>query len=323
MIPKEKTLGVGKIQAPPTKLGIAYPSWYVTPAPVKGDQGGEGGTIQGRITCKNPAAQTFPPIIKDCMVSRWPNGVIVSYDLSQIELRIAALISGCDTLLSAYCGPNPLDLHTERAKRIFGASCIASPNFYESHRQPAKHVNFSDLFRAGANKIQATILVKAGQIIDLEFCEQIVSDRPHTRPGLWAWQGRTIQQAHSKGYLELPFIGQSRHFLGGDKYDISEIINFPIQTTAGNLLLHIQHYIHKHGPSLADPKPPFLMFLNVYDAIYFDVRVQSYLPQLRSLFQEAVNHVVTQGYYARLQQYYQREVPVLYEESAHHSLSNP
>jgi len=278
--------------------------------------GGEGGTIQGRITCKKPAAQTFPYIIKDCMCSRWPNGLIVSYDLSQIELRVAALISGCDTLLAAYCGPNPIDLHTERAKRIFGDHCINSVEFHDKYRQPAKQVNFSDLFRSGANKIQASLLRKAGQIIDIELCEEIVSSRQTIRPGLWAWQGRTIQQAHSKGYLELPFIGQSRYFLGGDKYDISEIINFPIQTTAGNLLLRIQHYIHEHGPSMADPKPPFLMFLNVYDAIYFDVRLQSYLPTLRSFFQEAVNYVTQQGYWSRLEQYYGRSVPVLYEESA-------
>jgi len=57
--------------------GMAYPTWYPVPGKWSGDyrdaaEGDRlGGTIQGRITARRPAPQTFPPFVKDCIISRW------------------------------------------------------------------------------------------------------------------------------------------------------------------------------------------------------------------------------------------------------------
>ena len=96
---------------------IAYPTWYVTPSHIKNDSGSAGGTIQGRITCKQPSAQTFPKPIKNCIRSRYDGGKIVAMDLSQAELRVAALLSGETSMISAY--NDGMDLHADRARSLW------------------------------------------------------------------------------------------------------------------------------------------------------------------------------------------------------------
>jgi hypothetical protein len=103
--------------------------------------------------------------------------------------------------------------------------------------------------------------------------------------------------------------------MGGDAYDISEIVNMPIQCTAGNVLLCIQHQLHRTLPSINAPSPDILMFLNVYDAIYFDCRSDTAVDRLDTLFRDAFTYVTTQGYWARLCQLLGRSVPIRYERT--------
>jgi hypothetical protein len=209
---------------------LAHPSWFIVPTHAKDLSGGEGGTMQGRIVCKNPAAQTFPPPIQRCIRSRWPDGVILSPDLSQIELRVAALLSGDATMIREYQKPDP-DLHTDRAISIFGLDYLTrkyGANFpgirafaksTKGERQVGKHVGFGDLFRAGAATMQSTVLEMTGQLLPISLFEKIVRERPFTRPGLWSWQEDLIATARRQGYIELPFVGQSRYFMGGTKFN--------------------------------------------------------------------------------------------------------
>lgn len=296
-------------------IGISYPTWFVTPTASKDGAGSEGGTLQGRITCKNFRHQTDPESIKEHYRSRWPGGYIVSYDLSQIEMVVAGLLSGDEALCSAFCAEPPLDLHTSRAIQVFGPAITADPDFKKVYRQAAKGANFGDLFRAGAPTLQTQVFQMTGIVVPPKLCENIVSTRSSSRPGLWAWQERLIKETRQTGYVALPFIGQSRRFMGGDAYDISEIVNMPIQCTAGNVLLRIQHHLHHHLPSINAAAPHILMFLNVYDALYFDVRNSQALDQLDNLFKDAFNYVTTEGYWGRLCNLLGRSVPIRYERT--------
>lgn len=299
----------------PNGIGISYPTWYVTPTASKDGAGGEGGTLQGRITCKGFRHQTDPSSIKAYYRSRWPNGHIVGYDLSQIEMVVAGLLSGDEALCSAFRAEPPLDLHTQRAVQVFGPDIIKHPDFRTVYRQAAKGANFGDLFRAGPATIQTQVFKMTGIVVPLVLCENIVKTRSHIRPGLWKWQENLVKDTHTLGYLALPFIGQSRRFMGGDAYDISEIVNMPVQCTAGNVLLRIQHRLHQTMPSINAAAPDMLMFLNVYDAIYFDVRTTEAIARLDTLFKEAFHYVTTEGYWARLCARLGRSVPIRYERT--------
>lgn len=317
------------------KIGLAHPTWYIVPSLPK-DTGSEGGTIQGRITCKSPSAQTFPPLIKKTMQSRWSDGVILGFDLSQIELRVAALLSGDEKLLQSY--NDNLDLHTDRTISVFGEDIQQEPDFKSKFRQIGKTLNFADLFLASASRMQRTVVEMCGDLMPIPFFENIVRTRYDQRPGLCEWQYELCKVVEEHNMVVLPFTGQSRTFasfqINHDKWardrivspiyskdhksPLNEIVNFPIQTTAGNTLLQIQHKLSRLLPSLNSTGARPLMFLQVYDSVYFDCPANQ-VDNLNELIGVAVDDVASdRGYWGSLQQLFHREVPLLYETEIVH-----
>lgn len=295
----------------PKATGAAYPVWFIVPSASKDASGDEGGTIQARITCKRPSAQTFPPEIKQCIQSRWVGGRIISMDLSQIELRMAALCSGDPSLLAAF--NTGLDLHTHRAVQLFGQDSITRPTFKKRERQVGKTMNFADLFLASPQRMRMSVHEMTGELMPLSFFEEVARSRPDARPGLHRWQQSLISRVATDGYLLLPILGQSRTFVGGPSAHLNEVVNFPIQTQASNTLIQIQSRLLEYLPKLYTQGPRPLMFLQVYDAIYFDVPPQ-YEDSLKAAVQQAVLDVASpSGYWGRLQEYYGNQVPLEYE----------
>ena len=291
--------------------GAAYPVWYPVPSAQKDASGGDGGTIQGRITCKHPSAQTFPPEIKACIQSRWPGGQIISMDLSQVELRVAALCSGDPSLMAAFT--SGLDLHTDRAVQLFGPDSVNRPTFKKRERQVGKTMNFADLFLASPQRMRMSVHEMTGELMPLSFFEQVASSRPAARPGLHRWQQSLISRVATDGYLLLPIFGQSRTFVGGPAAHLNEVVNFPIQTQASNTLLQIQSSLRRMLPSLNQQGPRILMFLQVYDAIYFDVP-PGQEDNLRAMVKQAVSQVASpDGYWGKLQSHYGNVVPLEYD----------
>lgn len=316
---------------PGSTVGLTYPDWFPTPGATKDGGGSSGGTLQGRITCKNPAAQTFPAIIKSCIRSRYPDGTIVSIDLSQIELRVAALLSGERSLLTAYAQNQ--DVHGRRAAAAWGAPELISrypslenipldkwksnPFFDRRERQVGKRLNFADLFRAGAAKMQLSVYDDVGELFPLHFFQSIVDSRPTLRPQLYEWQSRLIHEAHTRGHLMLPFIGQSRYFMGGEKFDENEIVNCPVQTTAGNLMLELQAAISARLPDPLRPGHHIRLFQNTYDALYFDVP-PTQKPTLLTVIREEFDKLSTpNGYWGMLQEWTGNVCPIKYDVSEH------
>ncbi len=298
-------------------------TWFITPGPVKDGAGEGGGTLQGRITCQKGAHQTDPEEIQACYRSRWDGGVLVSMDLSQIELRVAALLSGEPSLVDAY--QNDWDLHGRRAENIWSRAEILKRypelvplpidrwkqhrSFDKKERWVAKQMNFADLFRSGPDTMQKTVLDDVGELFPRPFFEEIARSRPLVRPVLWEWQEERIREANETGKVELPFTGQSRAFLGGDKYEVNEIVNFPVQTTAGNTMLRIQSRMSR----ALWKNPRVKLFLNVYDALKFDCAGEREVEELKGLIGQAVGWVEKEEYWAWLQEKYGRKVPLKYD----------
>lgn len=315
---------------------LSHPSWFIVPSSVKDGSGASGGTLQSRITCKNASHQTDPAAIENCRRSRYAHGILVSMDLSQIELRVPALLTGDPFYVDAFL--HGADLHTRSAIRIWGAPELTSrypelsghdPNtwkklsktFDRRERQVGKRVNFSHLFRAGAAKMQSSVHADINELFPLPLFESIVATRSTDLPLLWAWQESIIHEARTTGRVTLPLTGQSRSFLGGSDYDVNEIVNFPIQTTASNVLRRIQSHVHKRLRTL--PSHHIHPFLNVYDAIKFDCATPSDLSCLTSLIGEAVEYVSTRDYWSWLQDLYGRTIPLQYDLEIKHADDHP
>jgi len=301
-------------KARPTRLrlGLGFPRIYVTPSPFKDGQGDAGGQQQCRISFKDPAVQTFPKSIKECIASRYGrDGVILSWDASQVELRVAGLISGDSFILDAY--RQKRDLHRETAIKTFGPTCLEDPNFDSKFRQPAKHANFTKLNLGGAAVLQKTLLKKAKIRVPLSFCEMMIAETPRVNPELYAWQHRIIREARAAGRIELPILGQSRFFSPDEKPN--EIVNFPIQGLAATLTNYVMIRVHETMPSLNARKPRWHLFVNWYDAIFADAHV-SVVPEAKAVVEAAIQHTI-KTYWAELEKHYGRTCPMEYGFTLH------
>jgi DNA polymerase I-like protein with 3'-5' exonuclease and polymerase domains len=311
-------------------IGIAFPTFYLVPgsfAKSGTDHSDDGGQVQGRISVKHPSVQTFPPQIKAYLRGSSPERVLVSFDLSQIELRVAGVLSGEPTIVDEYRLPNP-DLHTKRAVFVFGPEVLQSPDFKSGDmtrdpRQWGKQFNFTDLYRAGPYRLQITILRISRRLMPIQFFRQVVSDRPRLRPVLWDWQERLIAQVRQSGYFEIPEIGLGRSFWGFDPTDpeqvnmLNEVLNMPIQGCAAATQRHIEIGVLRRLPPPWHRNAPFRMVMDWHDALYFDC-LQSAIPDLEALYRDAFQEVATHGFWARLCERTSHWVPLQFDMKVSH-----
>jgi hypothetical protein len=245
---------------------MMYPSWYIVPMKFDDRDASEGGTNQCRITPKRPALQTAPDPIRGCYSSRY--GALLYYDLSQIEYRVAGLLSGDHHILNEYRSGNP-DFHRRSAAAIYN---IAFDDVTPPQRQVGKTQNFLMIFRGGADELVKMIYKRAGLRVTRGWALGAIDAYWSRYLVLKSWQDDLIYRACTDGHIELPILGQSRHFMGNNSDEIREvytstIVNFPVQATAALILICAQFEIldafRRHHLRAVMP-------LQVYDSIYID-----------------------------------------------------
>lgn len=298
------------------QIGFAYPSWHIIPTGYegKGQDSDEGkGTIQGRITCTRPPAQTDPPWVKAHMTSRHERGVILVADESQLELRVAGLLSGDPVLMDAY--RQGRDLHTDLAARLFPDIPQDHEWWKSVYRQAGKRGRFNILFRGGGGALQRALKKDVGHLVDVEalfpldLCDAIVITVRKEHPVLWAWQDRLIAEVGRKGYLET-CTGWGRTFSGGERIVrdtyMNEICNCPVQTTAAQLVQSAQYQIQRE---LVRRHLRTVIDLNVYDAVRLDCPPEEEAEALEIIKKPLTNPPLL----AIIQEAMGREMPLTYE----------
>ncbi|MCE9560426.1 MAG: DUF3987 domain-containing protein [Planctomycetes bacterium] len=115
-----------------------------------------GAGASGRMSCKEPNLQQLPrdQRYRRCFVAP-PGRTLVKADYSQIELRIAAKITGDKRMVAAYRDNE--DLHTLTAQALLGKQDVT-----KADRQLAKAVNFGLLYGQGVRGLQAYALGSFG-----------------------------------------------------------------------------------------------------------------------------------------------------------------
>ncbi len=192
-----------------------------------------GGTISGRLSCNNPNIQN-PPRDKfyRSLFSAPPGRVIVVADYSQIELRVAALVSGDEEMLKAY--ENGLDLHRITASAIAG---IPLDQVTKEQRQAAKAINFGLLFGQGPSGL--ALYAKHTYGVDMTVDEAKIAKQGFLNKyrGLQRWQRETSRQAELTMNVRTP-AGRVRDFKKEQSgYRYSEALNTPIQGGAAEIML--------------------------------------------------------------------------------------
>jgi DNA polymerase-1 len=178
------------------------------------------GSDAGRMSCANPNLQQLPrdPRYRRCV--RAPEGrVLVKADYSQIELRLAAKISGDRAMLDAYS--QGLDLHTLTAQRVLGIGTVT-----KEHRQLAKSLNFGLLYGMGAPRFLEYARTNYGVDLTLEQARRYRESFFDAYPGLRAWHRSTPE-----GEVETRTL-TGRRRSGIVKF--TEKLNSPVQGTGSD-----------------------------------------------------------------------------------------
>lgn len=201
------------------------------------------GTATGRLSSGGAEGasginlQQIPrdPRYKRLIQSR-PGYTLAELDYSQIELRVAAHLSGDPRMLDIYRTGG--DIHTSTAKAITGKQRIA-----KSDRTKAKAVNFGFLYGMGA----ASFRDYARDSYGVELTEDEAADYRRRFFDLYAglpeWHRRTKEEASRNGYVETLF-GRVR-YLDGIKYwsgsrkgaALRQAVNTSVQSVASDMMI--------------------------------------------------------------------------------------
>lgn len=167
------------------------------------------GTTTGRMGCQNPNLQNIPirteygRRIRSAFTA--PKGfVLAALDYSQIELRIAAGLSGDKRLIEVFKTGG--DIHTAVAAAVFNVP----PEMVDREmRRRAKVINFGILYGMGVNALRSTL----GENVSREEASKFLADYNASYPTLANYIEITKRAAAQKGYTETLF-GRRRYFPG-------------------------------------------------------------------------------------------------------------
>lgn len=247
-------------------------------------------TATGRLSSSKPNLQNIPirtergKEIRKAFVPSRPDGVIVSADYSQIELRIMAHLS-CDThLIEAF--RNGQDVHAITAAKIFG---IDLADVTPDQRRIAKTANFGIMY--GISSFGLAQRLKIGRA----EAKKIIEDYFANFPAISTYIEDTLTVARENGYVETIF-GRRRYLpdltsRNGTVRALAErnAVNAPIQGTSADIIklamISVARRIKEEGLQSR-------MVLQIHDELVFDA-VLSETARLEEIVREEMENIVT------------------------------
>ncbi|MFN3637050.1 MAG: DNA polymerase I [Chloroherpetonaceae bacterium] len=221
----------------------------------------------GRLSSTNPNLQNIPirtevgRQIRKAFVPSEPSRKLLSADYSQIELRIAAELSGDETMMTAF--QNGEDIHRATARVIFGTDDVS-----KEQRRKAKEVNFGVLYG-----IQPFGLAQRLDISQSE-AKSLIEQYKQKYPKIFQYTERVLESARTLGYVET-LTGRRRYFpdIHSKNFSIRNAteraaINTPIQGTAADMIKRAMIQIDR---KLTERKLRSRMILQVHDELLFDM----------------------------------------------------
>ena len=243
-------------------------STYVIPMPELADEHDrihttftQNVTATGRLSSKDPNLQNIPvrteagKRIRTGFIA--PNGrVLVSADYSQFELRLAAILSGDQALITDF--NNDVDIHTKTASEAFH---IPFSEVTKAQRRAAKVVNFGILYGMSVRGLSDAAKMpydEAKAFIDNYFT---------LRAPIKAKLAEILEQAKTLGYVETCF-GRRRPTpdVKSPNFVIRQAaeraaMNMPIQGTEADLMKRAMIQVSRALPPSAN------LIMQVHDSL--------------------------------------------------------
>lgn len=257
----------------------------------------QAGTTTGRMSSQSPNMQNIPikttrgaAIRKAITV---PKGfTLLAADYSQIELRVAAFLSGDEKLISYF--KEGQDIHTAVAAQVFNVP----PELVDKEmRRRSKAINFGILYGMGANALaSATGSTKAE-------AQQYLAEYFKRFSGIARYVETIKNEVHNRGYTETWF-GRRRHF-EGIRSPLPHIVasaermalNAPIQGTQADIIKIAMVRLDEALKNSGHANDVFLI-CQVHDELLYEVRdsaLSTVIPLVRSTMEGILSLEETRG----------------------------
>jgi DNA polymerase-1 len=250
------------------------------------------GTTTGRMSSTDPNLQNIPISsdrgrkIRDSFVPA-ESFTLAAFDYSQIELRIAAMLSQDEKLMRVFT--NDEDIHAAVAVEMFD---VDHDDVTKNMRRKAKVINFGILYGMGVQALRKNL----GEDTSMEEA-QTFYDRYFDRfEGLAEYIEETKKRARKHGFTETIF-GRKRYFKQIDskvdyirKQAEREAINAPIQGSQADIIkkasVDIDNWLTQNNI-----QDDVHLLLQIHDELVFEVRTDMHkeiVPEIKHIMESVV-----------------------------------
>ena len=257
------------------------------------------GTSTGRMSSKNPNIQNIPTggqygkKIRESFIAE-KNNSLVSFDYSQIELRVAAIMSQDEKMIKAFTDGK--DIHSAVAKEIFGKE-------NKDTRRKAKVINFGILYGMGATSLRKSLNEgkekDSGDFLSLQDARDYLDQYFEKFSGLAEFITKTKEEVKEKGYSTTLF-GRKRFFpeINSKVPFIRAMaertaVNAPIQGTAtGDIvkiaMAQVEKYLEKENL-----KKDVKILAQVHDELIYEIsdsKIKKVIPEIEKIMERVLEN---------------------------------
>ena len=246
-------------------------------------------TATGRLSSSKPNLQNIPirtergKEIRKAFVPSRPDGLIVSADYSQIELRIMAHLSCDKHLIEAFRAGQ--DVHAITASKIFG---IPLEEVTSDQRRIAKTANFGIMYGISSFGLSQRLKIGRGE------AKKIIEDYFANFPAISSYIEDTLTAARENGYVETIF-GRKRYLPDINSRNATvralaerNAINAPIQGTSADI---IKLAMIKTDRRIKQEGLQSRMILQIHDELVFETTPDE-VERLESIVREEMENVI-------------------------------
>lgn len=268
---------------------------YVEPLPKLADKENrihttfhQNGTATGRLSSSNPNIQNIPVKTDEGIKIRrgfisCEGSSFISFDYSQIELRVLAELSGDEVLILAY--QKDKDLHDLTARKLFFKTDEEPVSREE--RSIAKVINFSILY--GKTPFGLSKELKIPMSDAKLYINKYFEEYPKVRNFL----NNVLQEAKLNGFVETLY--GTRRYITGINSSNKNIeaqadrmaVNTVVQGTAANIIKKVMIKLYEEFKDKKDIN----MLLQVHDELIFEVKneaVDKYLEEIDNIMENTI-----------------------------------
>lgn len=258
-------------------------------------------THTGRLSSVDPNLQNIPvrseegKLIRKAFVSH--NGCLVSFDYSQIELRILAHMAHVTNLIDAF--NQGKDIHRHTAALVFG---VKDEEVSPQMRSQAKAVNFGIIYGMSEFRLSKDIGMSISEARDF------INKYFETYPEVKTYMDEVVETCKKQGYVStllnrkryIPTINDKNFMVRQQAQRYA--MNTPIQGTGADILKLAMIEVDK---ALKEKHLKSQMILQVHDELIFDV-FEDELEEVMSLVKEKMENcikmdvpLIVEGNYAK------------------------